>query len=465
MSNEPNPAARTRVLLNCEREAMPKLDKSALKKLIIASVLCLIFMIGEIAGGYLAGSLAIATDAAHMSTDLASFLISIFSVCLASKPPGKKLNFGWQRAETVGALVSIMFIWGVTTVLVFLAILRLRDGSYEINATIMLITASLALAFNIVMAACLHGFGRHRHRHQENRRANGDGREPGPSRSGALVVPSEVPNEELYPIISRSRHVVSYVIPSHPTSDESDIARSSRLVNINVRAAFIHVVGDIFQSLGVLVASLIIYFKPEYKIADPICTFIFSGLVIITTIRVFLDTMGILMNACPGNVNIESIKEDILEVSSVHSVHNLRIWQLSSDHVCLSVHVVLKKMDRLSDRMYTDNQLIAELFKQNNIHFDTLPHLKRLLKYKYSFTDVTIQIEPYGTFDREEDLVEANRTEEDEASRSLFSDIRQLAAAGRAAAVAAAAAAAASSNGVADPNLYRDTVDLLSDCS
>ena len=65
--------------------------------------------------------------------------------------------------------------------------------------------------------------------------------------------------------------------------------------NINVKAAFIHVVGDFVQSLGVFTASLMIYFKPEWQIVDPICTFIFSVLVLGTTISILRNTMNVLM--------------------------------------------------------------------------------------------------------------------------------------------------------------------------
>jgi len=61
-------------------------DKRARRKLIIASVLCLFFMVVEIVGGVLANSLAIATDAAHLLTDFASFMISLFSLWVASRP-------------------------------------------------------------------------------------------------------------------------------------------------------------------------------------------------------------------------------------------------------------------------------------------------------------------------------------------------------------------------------------------
>ena len=61
------------------------IDKKARNRLIIASILCLFFMVLEIVGGIWANSLAIATDAAHLLTDFASFMISLFSIWVASR--------------------------------------------------------------------------------------------------------------------------------------------------------------------------------------------------------------------------------------------------------------------------------------------------------------------------------------------------------------------------------------------
>ena len=72
-------------------------------------------------------------------------------------------------------------------------------------------------------------------------------------------------------------------------------AAAEERTNVNVKAAFIHVIGDFVQSLGVFIAALIIYFRPDWKIADPVCTFIFSILVLLTTIRILRDTMNVLM--------------------------------------------------------------------------------------------------------------------------------------------------------------------------
>jgi cation diffusion facilitator family transporter len=72
-------------------------------------------------------------------------------------------------------------------------------------------------------------------------------------------------------------------------------AKKSKESNINVRAAFIHVLGDFLQSVGILVASLVIYFRKDWNFIDPICTFIFSILVLLTTFAIIKDVLLVLM--------------------------------------------------------------------------------------------------------------------------------------------------------------------------
>ena len=84
---------------HCHEERESGIDKKAIKKLIITSGICVFFMAIEVVGGILSNSLAIATDAAHLFTDIASFMISLFSICLASRPPTEQMSFGWHRAE------------------------------------------------------------------------------------------------------------------------------------------------------------------------------------------------------------------------------------------------------------------------------------------------------------------------------------------------------------------------------
>lgn len=101
-------------------------------------------------GGYLSSSLAIATDAAHLLTDFASFMISLFSLWVGSRPATRKMSFGWYRAEVLGALTSVLMIWIVTGILLYLAIERIMQEDFEINATVMLITSGVGVAVNLM---------------------------------------------------------------------------------------------------------------------------------------------------------------------------------------------------------------------------------------------------------------------------------------------------------------------------
>ncbi|NXG92130.1 ZNT3 protein, partial [Stercorarius parasiticus] len=109
----------------------------------------------------------------------------------------------------------------------------------------------------------------------------------------------------------------------------------------SVRAAFIHVVGDLLQSVGVLVAATIIYFKPQCKIADPISTLFFSVFVLGSTFTILKDVFRVLMEGAPRGVAFDAVKEVLLGVSGVKGAHDLHLWALTLSHHAVSVHVAV----------------------------------------------------------------------------------------------------------------------------
>lgn len=369
------------------------MDKKARFRLLLASFLCLIFMIGECVGGVLAHSLAVVSDAAHLLTDFASFMISLMALYLASRPATKRLSFGWHRAEILGALVSILMLWVITGVLAYSAVLRIESGDYEINATIMLITSATGVFFNVVLGCTLHqhghshGGGGKGHSHDghshDGHSHDGHGHD-GHSSSHTEVdphvsLPMEVPDNS--PLIADSSAQGYGSISSQQPTKASDEAQAKAVVkkkkkdsNINVKAAFIHVVGDFTQSVGVLIAAFIIFFKPEWKIADPICTFLFSALVLITTITIMRDILVVLMEGTPRNINFEEVRDSILDIDGVKDLHDLRVWSLTMDKTALSVHLAV---ERGLDPM------------------QVVQATSRLIQYKYNITQTTIQVEEY----------------------------------------------------------------------
>ncbi|XP_069771493.1 proton-coupled zinc antiporter SLC30A8-like [Narcine bancroftii] len=302
------------------REQREVEQKQAQRRLAIALAVCVLFMIGEVVGGYLAGSLAVMTDAAHLLADVTSFLISLCSLWLSARPATKKLNFGWYRAEILGALLSVMIIWLVTGILVYLACERLISANYEINGLIMVITSSSAVVANIIMCLILH---QHGHGHS---------------------------------------HSATYF-------QHSQEIHHSHQPNASIRAAFIHVVGDFLQSISVLISALVILFKPEYKIVDPICTFIFSVLVLGTTISVLRDILLVLMEGVPIGLNYNAVKEKILAVNGVKAMHSLHLWALSMNQIVLSVHVIT--VDTV-DAQQVLQEITLMAYNTFNIHSATI---------------------------------------------------------------------------------------------
>ncbi|KAJ8673074.1 hypothetical protein QAD02_004335 [Eretmocerus hayati] len=306
---------------HCHKERIEDVDEKARKKLIIASILCIIFMIMEIVGGVWSNSLAIATDAAHLLTDFASFMISLFSIWVASRPATRKMPFGWYRAEVIGALTSVLMIWVVTGILLYLAVERIINKDFELDTSVMLITSAVGVAVNIVM-------------------------------------------DKLGTSLSHSED-------GHSSSD----LKHKQETNINVRAAFIHVLGDFIQSMGVFIASLVLYFKPSWSIVDPICTFLFSFLVVLTTLAIIKDVVNVLMEGTPRGYDHSQVENTLKELDGVIKVHNLRIWALSLDKTALSAHLAIKKGVSPQSVLRTANKKMNE---------------------NYDFFEMTLQVEEFN---------------------------------------------------------------------
>jgi zinc transporter 2 len=124
-------------------------------KLKLAIALASVFLVVEAFGGYIANSLAIFSDAAHLLTDIAGFAISLLAV-LASKRPGcKDFTYGLARAEVFGALASILSLYLITAILVYEAYYRglaWFNGNAEIvNGKVMFFVAVFGVFVNLCL--------------------------------------------------------------------------------------------------------------------------------------------------------------------------------------------------------------------------------------------------------------------------------------------------------------------------
>eukprot|EP00850_Spirogloea_muscicola_P020341 SM000213S06806 [mRNA] locus=s213:55493:59090:+ [translate_table: standard] len=353
------------------------------RKLTMAIALCLVFMVVEIVGGLLSNSLSILTDAAHLLSDIAGFAISLFALWMAGWEATPTHTFGYYRMEILGALVSIQLIWMITGILVYEAIIRMLYTSQTVDGRLMFATAAFGVAVNVAMSVLLshdhhghshggggghkhvatnadsghgHGHDSHGHGHDHahggcgglgNSSSHGNGHPVSPqksatrSQSGGHFGNGRGSSGTLTP--RRSAIGADLVVlPLVHYARLTDAAAEPGPVvqqNINLQGAHLHVLGDLVQSVGVMIAGLVIWFRPEWKVVDLVCTLVFSVLVLGTTLKMLRDIMEVLMESTPREIDAEELEQGLRRLEEVVDVHELHIWCITRGKIVLACHV------------------------------------------------------------------------------------------------------------------------------
>ena len=333
------------------QERLKVQNKVAMFKLKIISSVCFTFMTIEFIFGYLAGSLAIMSDATHLLSDLAGFLISLFSLIVALKPADKNFTFGYHRFEVLGALASILIIWALTVWLLIAAVYRIKHPN-PIVGFIMVCIAAGSLVFNIIMNRIL----------AYNPVVNS--MDEGMGAIKAVNIKEENNdiinnnNEEVIMNLTKKNDMNELLLDIN-TDENSNEKKGSNSLGMNasdlehnlkaddnpvIRAAYIHILGDMIQSTGVLLAALVIYFfqdtHPGVRILDPICTFGFAIVVLCITFPVSRDCFYVLLESTPRDLDIESLYNDLNSIKGVISVHDIHLWNISIGRPSIALHII-----------------------------------------------------------------------------------------------------------------------------
>jgi cobalt-zinc-cadmium efflux system protein len=153
--------------------------------------------------------------------------------------------------------------------------------------------------------------------------------------------------------------------------------------NLNVRSAFLHVLGDLLGSVGAIVAALLIMFF-GWGIADPIASVIVGVLILISGWRVIKESYQVLMEGAPDQIDMLQVKEALCNLPMVKEVHDLHVWTITSGYPVLSCHITI-----------TDQA----------VHDDILLQSQKILHDQFEIEHSTIQVEkaangcpsPHGT--------------------------------------------------------------------
>jgi zinc transporter 2 len=270
---------------------------------------------------------------------MSAFVVAILGSHIAALPASEAHTFGLKRTESLAALFSMVSLAILSVGLAVEALRRMYfifqggEDIQQVDGKLMSTIAFIGVIVNVILAYVLGedhvhmvgaetGFdhGGHDHSH---------GHEHGHEETESFVPPQNGG----YASIGEAQHT-DELVPADPVGR-----------NVNLHAAYLHVLADLAQSVVVFVAGLIIWYKPTWQITDPICTLIFSVLVCWSTVNVIRSSLSVLLEEVPPGVEWDEVFDAIKNVQGVSNVHDLHIWSISHGQSCLSVHAAAEDIE------------------------------------------------------------------------------------------------------------------------
>jgi cobalt-zinc-cadmium efflux system protein len=275
------------------------------KRLILSLGLNLLITLLQVAGGIIANSLGLLSDAAHNLSDVVALGLSLWAVRLGRRPATPRRTFAYKRAEILVAMFNSAVLVAISVYIIVEAVRRMLNPQP-------------------VEGLWVVGFA-----------------------AGGLVI------NGFAALLLRSHH--------H---------------NLNLRSAFLHLVGDAFTSLGVMLSGLIVYLL-GWNYADAIVSILVSLWIGREAFTIVRSTVNVLMEGTPEGVEFTDVEKAMLEVPGVRGVHDLHIWSISSSDLALSAHVE------------ADDTTLSETGA-------LLAAVKEMLAHNFGVGHVTLELETVG---------------------------------------------------------------------
>lgn len=266
-----------------ERTGREERSLQRMRKIKIVLLLVSAYLVAEVIGGLLTGSLALIADAGHMFTDAGALALSLFAISYARRPPTPQRTYGFYRMEILASLANSIVLVLLSGYILYEAYQRIFEPP-EIQSPLMIVVAAIGLAVNFGGMKLL---GKH----------------------------------------------------SHATPGGHG-GRDGHEEDLNIEAARLEVLGDALGSIGVIAAGVVIL-TTKFYLADPIVSIALAVFILPRTWSLIKRSIHILMEGVPSSVSYEAVKKAILEIKGVTGVFELHIWSIASDITALSAHVVV----------------------------------------------------------------------------------------------------------------------------
>lgn len=256
----------------------------------------------EIAGGLVSHSLALLSDAAHVSMDVVALAIALAASVQSRRPATARQTYGFARLEVLAALANGALLTAVTILVVIEAIHRFAQPELP-HGALMAAVAAVGFAVNVAVGLVLLG--------------------------GAHV------------------------------GGEGDLHRH----DLNVRAAILHVVGDGLGALAVIVGGAAIALTGAAWI-DPLLSLLVCAIIVWGVVRIVREAADVVLESAPVHAEVPAVIARLRDVGGVVDIHHLHVWTLGSGSYALSAHVVLddRKLSEASAILRSVEHAMSEDF-------------------------------------------------------------------------------------------------------
>ncbi len=138
--------------------------------------------------------------------------------------------------------------------------------------------------------------------------------------------------------------------------------------NINVRAALLHVLGDLLGSIAALISGVVITVT-GWNPVDPILSLVIVLLILFSSLRLLRDGLHLLLDGVPNNIDLQAVGKALAELDGVLEVHDLHIWSLSAERTALSAHLVIDDLSHWQQRLSAARDLVHDQFNIDHCTF------------------------------------------------------------------------------------------------
>jgi len=115
--------------------------------------------------------------------------------------------------------------------------------------------------------------------------------------------------------------------------------------NINIKSAMLHFLGDLLNSVGVIISSIIIYFT-NFVYIDIIMSVVISVIIFIGGYKISKEAFFILMEAVPSEIYLNTLRNELLNIDGIKNIHELHVWKNDNEEISFTAHILLDNYEK-----------------------------------------------------------------------------------------------------------------------